>query len=364
MGIPEGIDPSGSFHVAARLVRHYQQLSRPVDANRVVLACGNAAERFAAATDHTRAYFWLDQVFKFYRINGLDIEAERVQIDARLQGELSRSEAKPISAEVEVQPEDLENFVSTLTDGGLDSALETIASHFVPRLDTLRERLERLRKDFPMGTMWPIAKMAEGQMVGHIGPIDTDPEGAMLNAVANEIRNGRFFLEKTLDRLRERYDVTSDQIVDFLFESVSFTPRFRGIIHLGVEAYITGDHPKAISLLIPQIENGLRFLLPLVGRPPNKPKRGNQQGMAEKTLTDILEYEPAIKEKFGADAHLYLVAFLADPRGLNIRNRLCHGLMTEEDLNRWISDRVLHVMLLLGMCRRKREQPGEPILEA
>ncbi|EAQ81524.1 DUF4209 domain-containing protein [Blastopirellula marina] len=359
-GKPEGIDPGGSLHVAARLVRHYQRLSRQPDADRVVLACGKAAERFAATVDHTRAYFWLDQVFRFYRINGLDAEAELVQMKARRRGEQARGEAKPISADVEVPPDELEKFLTELTDGGLDTALQSIAGHFVPHLDTLRDRLKRFRKEFPMGTMWPIAKMAEGQMVGQIGSIDADPDGALLNAVADEIRHGKFFLEKSLDRLRERYSITADQIVDFLFESVAFTMGFRSIIHQGVEAYLAGDHPKAISLLVPQIENGLRFLLPLVGRPPNKPKRGNQPGMTEKTLTDILEYEPAIKEKFGEDAHLYMVAFLADSRGLNIRNRMCHGLMMEEDFNRWVSDRVLHTMLLLGMCRRKKAPAATP----
>lgn len=123
---------------------------------------------------------------------------------------------------------------------------------------------------------------------------------------------------------------------------------------------MAGDHPKAISLLVPQIENGLRFLLPLLGRPPNKPKRGDQPGMTEKTLTDILEYEPVIKDKFGEDAHLYMVAFLANARGLNIRNRMCHGLMMEEDFNRWVSDLVLHMILMLGMCRRKKEPAVHP----
>jgi hypothetical protein len=184
-GKPEGIDPGGSLHVAARLVRHYQRLSRQTDADRVVLACGKAAERFAAKADHTRAYFWLDQVFRFYRINGLDAEAERVLMEARRRGEQARAEAKPISAEVEVPPDELEKFLTELTNGGLDTALQNIAGHFVPRLDTLRDRLKRLRKEFPMGTMWPIAKMAEGQMVGQIGSIDTDPNGALLNAVAD-----------------------------------------------------------------------------------------------------------------------------------------------------------------------------------
>jgi lysyl-tRNA synthetase class 1 len=321
----------------------------------VVLACGRAAERYAAAADHTRATFWLDHVFRFYRINGLDSEAEQVQLEARRRGELARGEAQPVSAEMDVPPDKLEKFLTELTDGGLDVALQRIAGHFVPHVDTLRERLQRFRKEFPMATMWPIAKMAEGQMVAKIGPVDSDPDGALINAVADEIRHTKYFLEKTLDRVRERYSVTAEQIVEFLFQSVAFTVGYRGIIYQGVEAYLAGDHPKAISLLVPQIENGLRFLLPLVGRPPNKPKRGNQPGMTEKTLTDILEYEPAIKDRFGEDAHLYMVAFLADPRGMNIRNRMCHGLMMDEDFNRWVSDRVLHTMLVLGMCRRKTE---------
>lgn len=355
-GKPEGVDPAGSLHVAARLVRHYQRQTRQSDADRVVIACAQAAERYSTRADHTRAHFWLDQVFRFYRINGLDVEAERVQLEARRRGEQARGESHAMSAEVKVPPEEMEKFLNELTDGDLETALHSIAGHYVPNLDTLRDRLKRFRKEYPMATMWPIAKMAEGQMVARIGSVDADPEGALLNAVADEIRYGKMFLEKTFDRLRQRYSVTADQIVDFLFESVAFTVGFRSIIHQGVEAYLAGDHPKAISLLVPQIENGLRFLLPLLGRPPNKAKRGDQPGMTEKTLTDILEHEPVIKEKFGEDAHLYMLAFLADARGLNIRNRMCHGLMMEEDFNRWVSDRVLHIMLMMGMCRRKKPE--------
>jgi lysyl-tRNA synthetase class 1 len=84
---PEGVDPGGSLHVAARLVRHYQRAGSQSDANRVVMACGQAAERYTVTADHTRAHFWLDQVFKFYRINGLDTEAERVQLEARRRGD-------------------------------------------------------------------------------------------------------------------------------------------------------------------------------------------------------------------------------------------------------------------------------------
>lgn len=355
-GKPEGVDPAGTFHVAARLVRHYQSVDRLPDAKRVVLVCGQSAERHAAAADHTRAYFWLDHVFQLYRANGLEADAERVQLQARRQGELARYEAIPISADIDLPPEELEGFLTDVTEGGLDTALQTIAGHFVPHLNRIRENLRELRRDYPMATMWPITKMSEGQMVAQIGSVDTDPDGALVNGVVEDIRHRRFFLKQALDRLRERYSVTPDQVVDFVQQSPMFTLRFRNIIQQGVEAYFVGDHSKAISLLVPQIENGLRLFLNLLGRPPNKPKRGGQPGMMEKSLTDILEYEPLIKEKLGEDVHLYLVAFLADARGMNIRNRMCHGLMVAEDFNHWISDRVLHMILLLGTCRPKKSE--------
>jgi hypothetical protein len=78
--------------------------------------------------------------------------------------------------------------------------------------------------------------------------------------------------------------------------------------------------------------------------------------MTEKTLTDVLERRPVTKEKFGEVAHLYMVAFLADARGLNVRNRMSHGLLAAQGFNRGVSDRVLHTMLMLGTCRRKERE--------
>jgi len=51
--------------------------------------------------------------------------------------------------------------------------------------------------------------------------------------------------------------------------------------------------------------------------------------MQLKNLNDILR-EPAIKACLGEDLRLYLLTFLADERGQNIRNTICHGLATPQ----------------------------------
>ncbi len=360
---PEGEEPGPVFRVASRLVNHYQRLGRKADAERVVLASGQAVERRSASANHTVAHFWLDQVFRFYRVNGLESEIERIQILARQRGEKAEGEMKAVAVEVEISPDELEKFLSGITEGGLDQALSNISGYFVPDPDELRATSKELRKQFPLASMVPIAKVSEGQVVGNIGSGDSDPEGALLHDISKAIGYAMPFLEKALARARERYSATPEQIVEFLFKSPAFTVRFQGIIKLGVEAYFAGDHPKAIHLLVPQIENALRFLLTLLGRPANKPRRGDPSSMTEKTLTDILEHEPVIMEMLGEAAHVYLLSFLADPRGRNLRNRMSHGLMAAEEFNGGTSDRVLHILLMLGTIRRKEPpgaRPGEP----
>ena len=82
--------------------------------------------------------------------------------------------------------------------------------------------------------------------------------------------------------------------------------------------------------------------------------------MVEKTLNDILEKESVIRECLGEDVVMYLRVFLCDPRGLNVRNNVAHGLMEAEQFNRSISDRLLHIVLLLagirGVERRSKEE--------
>src|SRR5262249_18638874 len=101
-----------------------------------------------------------------------------------------------------------------------------------------------------------------------------------------------------------------------------------GLITQGLDAYLAGDHLKAISVLVPQIENALRRLLRLLGQAPNKPRRGDATIMTEKSLNEILEREPAVADFLGEDIRLYILTFLADARGHNLRNRMSHGLMT------------------------------------
>jgi hypothetical protein len=363
-GRPQGAQPVETLHVAGRLARYYRRLGREEDACRVIRASGQAVERAAAAANAMLGHAWLDDVYRVYRINNLDEDAARVLLAARARGVEAETQMARVTSSVEIDREELKRFTDDITEGGLETAIQRIVAYFLPDLDQLSRQLQEQRRTHPLASMFEVAQMREGQVVGRCGPVDTDPEGALLHAISQRIGLQSFFLARAIDRATERYSITAEALTGFLYESPVFSSRFHGLIRQGIEAYLQGDHLKAVHVLIPQIENALRSFLYLVGLPPNKPRRGDPSTMTEKTLSDILEHEPVLQEYFGEQIMLYLLAFLADPRGHNVRNRLSHGLMAAEQFNRGISDRVLHILLLLGTIRRAEKSKEPPADEA
>jgi hypothetical protein len=166
--------------------------------------------------------------------------------------------------------------------------------------------------------------------------------------LARQIDFYNFLLNEAMVRLRSSTQLTAQTIVDLLEESPLFSVERRPLLLEGVQAYLAGDAIKAIHVLIPQIEQALRRLLQLTRIPFLK--QGRNGTMQVKTLNEILR-ETAIKGVLGEDFQLYLLTFLADERGQNIRNMVCHGLGAPELFNQRIADQTLHALLAVSLVR-------------
>lgn len=84
--------------------------------------------------------------------------------------------------------------------------------------------------------------------------------------------------------------------------------------------------------------------------------------MQLKNLNDILRERP-IKDALGEKLQRYLLTFLADQRGQNTRNVICHGLARPEQMNKGLATQTLHAVLALALIRRK-EPTTEPAEKA
>lgn len=136
----------------------------------------------------------------------------------------------------------------------------------------------------------------------------------------------------------------SVQLEDFLpiVENNPFVPPER--VHLfakGLYAGLTGDFYTSTHILIPQIENSIRYLLERKGVVTSKYDKGIQD---EKNLNKILDL-PEINHIFNEDTLFDLKGLLVEHSGSNLRNLMAHGLLDDEDFSSPLMSYLWWVML-------------------
>jgi hypothetical protein len=345
-----------AFCAADRLAKHYRRTGQIADVHRVVGAYGRMVESLADKEAPTMAMARLQQLWYFYKSHGMAEDAKRVQLATLAKGKQAPLSMRKISREVKLDPQELDNFLTRMTEGGIRKGLERIAVHFVESVSATRKFLGEMNQKFPFSSMIPSITIRDDQFTAIVGSVEEDPDGQLYAQMAQSIDIRNQFLAMSFDRLRERYAPKADDITDFVCLSPAIESNRRGLIQDGIAAYLLGDHVKCVHVLLPQIESALRNLLILLGSPPNKPTGNNMGTMQLKNLNDILR-DPKVQACLGENIWRYLLVFLADPRGQNARNRVAHGLVPHEHFSRPLSDRVIHVLLTLGLIRKQLERP-------
>jgi len=346
----EHFDPFGAEAAARRLASHYERKGKKEDAHRVIRTYGGAFEQISLEANSALAMGWLQPVHDEFKNRGMNEDAERVMTILAERGKTVASDLKQIRAPVELKEEEVRQLIDNLTQGSARDALLRIARELIPKTGKIKAMLQELLTRTPLMARIGITRIVDGRFAAQAGSIEDDPEGRLIMQLAQHIDFYNFFLSQTLEHLRKTADITTDVIVSVLYESPVFAPDRRPLLEEGVAAYLSGDHVKAIHVLLPQIEQALRELLSLMGVPTLK--AGRNGTVQVKNLNDILR-EPAIKQALGDDVRLYLQTFLADERGQNIRNIVCHGLASPSLFNYRLADQTLHALLTVSLVRAK-----------
>lgn len=122
-----------------------------------------------------------------------------------------------------------------------------------------------------------------------------------------------------------------DDFVELLENNPLIPPDRVGLWAEGMRAGFFGDFIKAVHVLIPQLEHGLRVLLGRVGMIVSTiDKDGLQQ---ELNLNNLLygQHGAKLTELLGEDLVFTLQALFVEKSGSDVRNRMVHGLMDEAE---------------------------------
>jgi hypothetical protein len=195
--------------------------------------------------------------------------------------------------------------------------------------------------------------VGDAGIVSEAGSVSDDQEGRLVVQLTQLIDLSTHFLAWAIDKARDLYSPSADDIVGFLYQSPAFDPDRRSLVREGVEGYLSGDLVKAVHVLLPQIEYTLLRLAEHLGV-ARKPSRRSRNAVEWANLYDFLQ-EKAMRECLGTDLTLYVQVLLVDQRGHNIRNHVSHGHLKPEYFIRQLADRVFHVLLALSLIRERAD---------
>lgn len=240
----------------------------------------------------------------------------------------------------------------------LDAALMAVAMLFVPSAQEARSRAEQLMADVMFTTLVTPERVNQENNVT-VAP-HTDQERGEFWVLEEFLRDLKLqhgcLLSPTLERLRQDGGLSEESLLDFLRGGAAFADRDNRLLSHGLQLYLSGDYAGAIHVLVPQAEAVLRECLRLAGSATTAITRENQAVMNEKPMGVVLQDE-ALKNLLGNDVITYLSLVYNDPRGMNLRNELAHGLAPYSVFNRLTADTVLHTLLVLSLVRIQRTEP-------
>ncbi|WP_266158612.1 DUF4209 domain-containing protein [Dyella silvatica] len=307
-----------------------------------------AFEHVAEKATAMLANSWLEDLIPRYRNVSLMDDVVRIEQLIRSRSEELKNEMVEVSLPFEVTPDEMAEWADHVAGDSRQEGLQRLAIKCLQRPDQLAQEVLQLKVDAPLNAMIPMAIVtADGFTDATIRSVDNDLEGRTYQMAANHLGIDEVFVHAAFQRIEEKHGLTVDDLVAVIMESPFVEKEQEHLIRIGIEAWKAGDAIKAIHVLVPQVEAAFRGVLAASGasvrRPHPKVSGSKVIGFGD-VLSQLLFKEGALK-----DVGFHLRALYTDPRALNLRNKLAHGLAHGATLNMGTANLVVHSLLLVTL---------------
>ncbi len=151
-------------------------------------------------------------------------------------------------------------------------------------------------------------------------------------------------LSRHFDIFKKKYNMTESEIWEILKNSWIIDKSQLPLYDIAIKKYFENDFVSFLHISIPQIENSLRELLKNEGHTITKSNNGQTQLITFHDVLEKLQSENILTH----DLAKYLIYLFTDQTGLNLRNKLCHGIMKPSEFNQSNADLVFHILISFG----------------
>lgn len=346
-------DPHLATTAAEELKLWRDSAGQKAEADRAAHTAGAAFEAAAGIASGLTAIAWLTEQLARYRELGDQEAVARTERAIRARAEDAQGEMKRISVPLDVTPEELEAWSDRVAGDDINAGLIGFAAVGIVG----RESSERAALDIAQSAILDHIPFVIAGRDGftHATIRHDDVEGRAMHRATQLISQRGPWLNLAWKRILAKHGADLDSLLKWLAGSPSFPPERLAFVREGLAAWLAGDAVKTVHVLVPQVESALRDLLGVLGGAVTKPNRFG--GSQKLNLREILEAEKftAVPEAI----RFHFQALYQDPRGLNVRNDLAHGILSFELLGLGLGNLVVHSLVLIGSLR-----PGSRAAEA
>lgn len=329
------------------LAEYYQKIKNVTEVIRVLNLLERAFDRVSKGMSGLQRTSNIEMIARIYAHFNLLKERARLLKSIEESGKEAIKEMKPMNFDFSYPPEALKELSDFILAGTSSiEQLQKYCLYFVPNKNEQERQLKDLAKSYPLQYMIPTQMFDEnGKPLSVVGSIEKDLEGHLVLLMTRLLQLQSVPLNFVSRALFEKQILSVESIMQLVMLSPIIRVNRYEVIETAVKAYTNGDNLIFCHLIVPQIETMVREFLEQSGRETIRPQKNGKFGYTLRILDDMLRDE-AIQQAFNEDIAYYFRITLTDQRGLNIRNSLCHGLVSPMNFGQMAADRLLHIFLL------------------
>ncbi|MEH7051400.1 DUF4209 domain-containing protein [Bacillus pseudomycoides] len=169
----------------------------------------------------------------------------------------------------------------------------------------------------------------EGKNV-HIARNDDEFSEYVLTTYLENYAYTASLIQHSIELLHNHHFLRTETLLAITTENI-FIPEDRELIFAqGLREGLKGNYVTSLSILIPQFEHSIRFLLEKNGEIVTN--LGEDSVQEEKTLNQLLSYNK-LEDIFGLNVVKDLQHLFVNKGGENLRNKLSHGLLSSDEFH-------------------------------
>ena len=345
----EKVDYTMLFEAAAHRLLYYYKLKGKTDKlKNIALKLKDhtifASKKYTGMVKSTR----LSKLKGILNQYGFSVEASSIDHMIMESEKESLNDLKRYEVKTAVSQDRLLKIRQSLDRLSLNDALVWITLKSILNKDSCEKIVKELIQKNHLKFFVKNIKIDEfGREVASIRPITEKGglEDHISSQAAESTNLNLAFMHYTLTYLKESKDLKSEAIINHLLRSPFFEDNRKEIFSSGVNDFFKENYIASSLTLIHEIERIIRSIVSYAG---GVTRKGDGDLIGLGSLIKNKKFQSLFKDHYLKNIPYYLENALVDGRGINLRDKICHGDFSRFFLNEATSLLIVHILMLLA----------------